>query len=123
MLSCIRFVRFLSLFSCCHRWIKIITCVCFLLLIYGYATFVVDGLTFLRNIVSMLSVSRYLTFLFVIPSCQEKSGVRLSRFVNSEYLHLHPLSIVLEIMSCCFEFFMHQISGICQCCELSLKRW
>lgn len=30
--------------------------------------------------------------LFVIPSCQEKSGVRLLRFVNSEYLHLHPLS-------------------------------
>jgi len=96
MLSCIRFVRFLSLFSRCHQWIKIITCVCvcvcFLLLIYGYAAFVADGLTFSRTIVSMLSVSHYLTFLFVIPSCQEKSGVRLSRFVNSKYLHLHPLS-------------------------------
>lgn len=67
-------------------------CVFFLLSIYGYAAFVAGGLTFLRAIVSMLSVSHYLTFLFVIPSCQERSGVRLSRFVNSEYLHLHPLS-------------------------------
>lgn len=54
--------------------------------------FCLTDLLYLKNYFVCVICVLLSDILFVIPSCQEKSGVRLLRFVNSEYLHLHPLS-------------------------------